>query len=46
MSAAPGERNAVPGFDEVKLLAFLDAIPARLPLSIVSVASCKRRPDA
>ena len=30
MSAAPGERNAVPGFDEVKLLAFLDAIPARV----------------
>jgi PAS domain S-box-containing protein len=30
MSAAPGERNAGPGFDEVKLLAFLDAIPARV----------------
>jgi len=30
MSAAPRERNAGPGFDEVKLLAFLDAIPARV----------------
>jgi hypothetical protein len=30
MSAASGERNAGPGSDEVKLLAFLVAIPARV----------------
>ena len=30
MSAAPRERNDGPGFEEAKLLAFLDAIPARV----------------
>ena len=30
MSAAPGERNVGPGFEEAKLLAFLDSIPARV----------------
>jgi len=30
MSAAPRNGNAGPGFEEVKLLAFVDAIPARV----------------